>query len=65
VRPFLTAPTPFKEAKEDFERDYLTMILRATGGNVSKAARLAGWRRVDFYGLPGRHDLKAGSPGKK
>lgn len=40
---------PYKEAKErlirDFETRYFTRLLRVTGGNVSKAARLAGIHR--------------------
>lgn len=52
------SPKRFKEAKEDFERDYLIRILQAAEGNVSKAAELAGKYRADFYALLKRHNLK-------
>jgi two-component system response regulator GlrR len=48
---------PFKEARDDFARDYLLQILRATGGNVSKAAQLAQRNRTDFYKLLARHRI--------
>lgn len=48
---------PFDEARRQFERGYLTQVLRVTGGNVSQAARLAQRNRTDFYALMGRHDL--------
>ena len=41
-----------------FERDYLVRILKITGGNVSKAARLAGRNRTEFYRLLERHSLE-------
>ena len=44
----------FRDAKRDFERDYVTMVLLATGGNVSRAAQLAGKDRKDFYDLMSR-----------
>ncbi len=56
----MTTPKPFKQAREDFERDYLTMVLRAAGGNVSKAANLAGKYRADFCGLLRKYGLKPG-----
>jgi two-component system response regulator GlrR len=49
--------TSFDEARRDFERDYLTKLLRTTGGNVTQAARLAKRNRSDFYSLLGRHQL--------
>lgn len=39
----------FKEAKRDFERRYVTGLLRRCGGNISRAARLAKKDRKDFY----------------
>jgi len=53
-----TSPKPFKEAKEDFERDYLNWVLQVAEGNVSKAASLAGKYRADFYSLLRKYDLK-------
>ena len=49
---------PLKEAKEDFERRYLVRLLESTGGNVSKAAELAGKYRADFYNLLKKYNLK-------
>ncbi len=47
----------FDEARAEFERRYLTSLLRTTGGNVSQAARLARRNRSDFYSLLNRHSL--------
>ncbi len=52
------SPKPFKEAKEDFERDYLVWVLQAAEGNVSRAAGLAGKYRADFYALLKKYGLK-------
>ncbi len=49
---------PFDEARRQFERDYLTQLLKLTAGNVSQAARLARRNRTDFYALLGRHQLE-------
>ncbi len=40
---------PFKEAKLDFEKNYIIQLLTLTNGNVSQAAKLAGKYRADFY----------------
>ena len=50
--------TPLDEAKRAFERDYLIRLLRITGGNVTKAARLARRNRTEFYKLLERHQLQ-------
>jgi two-component system response regulator GlrR len=50
---------PFDEARRQFEREYLTQLLKLTGGNVSQAARLAHRNRTDFYALLARHQLEA------
>jgi two-component system, NtrC family, response regulator GlrR len=52
--------TPLDEARRAFERDYLVRILKITGGNVTKAARLAGRNRTEFYRLLERHSLEPG-----
>lgn len=39
----------YREAREDFERDYLRRILVAAAGNVSEAARLSGIPRQNLY----------------
>ena len=51
------APPTLDEARLAFERRYLTGILRATNGNVTNAARLAGRNRTEFYKLLHRHEL--------
>jgi DNA-binding NtrC family response regulator len=51
----------FQEAKraavDAFEREYLTRLLRAHGGNVSSAARTAGKERNDLRRLLKKHRL--------
>jgi two-component system response regulator GlrR len=49
---------PLKEARNDFEKRYLVHLLQLSEGNVSKAAKLAGRYRADFYDLLKKHDLK-------
>jgi two-component system response regulator AtoC len=39
----------YQDARAEFERDYLSRLLDATGGNVSEAARLSGIPRQNFY----------------
>ncbi len=51
----------FDEARRDFEREYLTRILRITDGNVTQAAKLAKRNRSDFHGLLARHELDPAS----
>ncbi len=70
---------PFAEAKRAFEREYVSRILLITAGNVTRAARVAGKARKDFYTLmarneidptvfrpsrPGREGWEPGSPGE-
>jgi len=40
---------PYQEARGNFERDYLTRLLDATGDNVSEAARQSGLSRQNLY----------------
>ena len=40
-----------KEAKSQFEKEYLIKLLRSVDGNVSQAARLAKRNRTEFYKL--------------
>jgi two-component system response regulator GlrR len=47
----------FKEAKLDFEKNYLTQLIEFTHGNVTQAARLAGKHRADLYELFKKHNL--------
>ena len=48
---------PLDQARRAFERDYLVRILKITEGNVTRAARLAGRNRTEFYRLLDRHAL--------
>jgi len=47
----------FSEARNQFERDYLTQLLQITNGNVAQAARIAKRNRTDFYKLLHKHRL--------
>jgi len=47
----------YAEARQRFEREYLTQVLKLTGGNVTDAARLADRNRTEFYRLLQRHTL--------
>jgi two-component system response regulator GlrR len=49
---------PLREARDEFEKEYLIRLLEFCEGNVTKAAKLAGKHRVDFYDLLKRHGLK-------
>ncbi|MBK6567527.1 sigma 54-interacting transcriptional regulator [Candidatus Aalborgicola defluviihabitans] len=50
---------PFDDARKEFERDYLTQLLKITHGNVTQAAKLAQRNRTDFYALLARHQLES------
>ncbi len=52
-----TAVKPLREARETFEKSYLTRILELTQGNVSSAAALAGKYRADLYNLLKKYKL--------
>lgn len=53
---------PFHEVKEqvigEFERTYLTRLIAAAGGNMSKAARQASVDRTTLYRLMEKHGLQ-------
>jgi two-component system response regulator GlrR len=51
---------PLKEARDSFEMGYLIYLLKLCQGIVSKAAKLAGKYRADFYDLLKKHGLKTG-----
>jgi two-component system, NtrC family, response regulator GlrR len=53
----LEAIMPFDEARRRFEAEYLTQLLKLTGGNVAHAAKMAQRNRTDFYKLLQRHAL--------
>ena len=48
---------PLREAKDAFEKSYLTSLLQTCRGNVSEASKLAGKYRADFYILLRKHHL--------
>ncbi len=48
----------FKEAKKDFEKEYLTQLLNSAKGNITKASKLAGKYRADFYNLMRKYQLR-------
>ncbi|MDB4940476.1 MAG: Response regulator of zinc sigma-54-dependent two-component system [Labilithrix sp.] len=54
--------TPFRIAKDgvidSFERSYLSQLLEAAGGNMSKAARMAGMDRMYLHRLVQKHGLR-------
>jgi DNA-binding NtrC family response regulator len=39
----------YKDAKDDFEREYLMRVINAAKGNISEAARISGISRRHFY----------------
>lgn len=48
----------FKNAKENFEKNYLIQLFELTRGNVSQAAKLAGKYRADVYELIKKYNIK-------
>jgi two-component system, NtrC family, response regulator GlrR len=51
---------PLKDAKNAFEKTYLSRLLEIAQGNVSSAANLAGKYRADFYILLKKHGINTG-----
>jgi len=49
---------PLKDSRNNFEKGYLMHLLKLCEGNVSKAAKLAGKYRADFYELLKKHGIK-------
>jgi two-component system response regulator GlrR len=48
---------PFKEAKEEFERNYLENLLKETGWNISKASKLSKKTRAEIYRLMKKYHI--------
>lgn len=48
----------FDEARDEFARTYLRQLLELSGGNITRAARLARRNRTDFYKLLNRYRLE-------
>ena len=59
------APSPelktLQEARGEFEKEYLTNLVKLTEGNVTRAAELAGKYRADFYNLMKKYDINPGN----
>jgi DNA-binding NtrC family response regulator len=56
---------PAKErVMTDFEREYLVRLVARAGGNMSKAARLAGVDRTTLYRLMDKHAVLRGARGE-
>jgi two-component system response regulator GlrR len=53
----LAKPISFKEAKKRFEKDYVTLLLRYSKGNVSRAATISKKDRKDFYYLMRKYNI--------
>ncbi len=48
----------FKEAKREFEKEYISQVLRICQGNISQAARLARKDRKDFYDVMKKYGIQ-------
>ncbi|MFQ5660501.1 MAG: sigma-54-dependent transcriptional regulator [Gammaproteobacteria bacterium] len=46
-----------RDAKLEFERNYLIGVLRITNGHVANAAKIAGRNRTEFYKLLNQHGI--------
>lgn len=49
-----------KEAKLEFEKNYLIGVLKMSGGHVSNAAKISGRNRTEFYKLLNQHSIEPG-----
>jgi len=47
-----------KEAKMEFEKNYLISVLKMTGGHVANAAKTSGRNRTEFYKLLNQHSIE-------
>jgi len=47
----------FDVARKNFEQQYLINLLKATNGNVTQSARIAGRNRTEFYKILERHQI--------
>lgn len=57
-----SAELTFREARLDFERNYLQTILKVHNGNMAGAARAAQMDRAQFFRLVRRHDIDPRNP---
>jgi DNA-binding NtrC family response regulator len=49
---------PLAQALAEFERTYIERMLRMSGGNIARAARVAGVDRSNFRRLLKRHGIE-------
>ena len=49
--------TTFDVARKNFEQQYLINLLKATHGNVTQSARIAGRNRTEFYKILERYHI--------
>jgi two-component system, NtrC family, response regulator GlrR len=56
--PPLDASRPYRDVRDDFERQYFADLLRRHAGNVSAAARAAGMDRPSLYRALWKHGLR-------
>jgi DNA-binding NtrC family response regulator len=54
---FPSWPLCYSDAKNNFERQYIESLLKATGGNIAEAARVSGQYRPAIYRLLKKFDL--------
>jgi two-component system response regulator GlrR len=54
-----------KDAKKDFEKNYIIQLITLTKGNVTEAAKLAGKYRADLYELLKKYNLNPADFRKK
>ena len=52
---------PFNEARNQFERDYLTRLMQITNGNVTQAARLSRIERQSFQQVMRKYNIRSES----
>lgn len=52
---------PFRDARDEFEREYFSRLLEGAGGNISEAARLSGLARQNLYPYLKRFGLVTGA----
>ncbi len=48
----------YKDAKNEFERNYIKNLLMLTEGNISKASKISGLTRAQIYRIMKRHNIK-------
>lgn len=48
-----------KNAKQEFERNYLISVMKITNGHVANAAKIAGKNRTEFYKLLNQYEIEA------